>query len=180
MKDILEDYSKIFHFESDRRRELGQNVTMCKQTVQEMSLRARVDDSDLSVSQSIRMKSHCVQSKMLRTKLKIIDELPSDFQKSVLPTNGDVIKAIYFKKYMANISFDAAKDKVTPVLLNIWNGIDIPSLTAQRVKVKMESLFKEYQKLLRINSETSTKCTEFLVFFGKISTIFYENIILHF
>lgn len=106
---------------------------------------------------------------MLRTRLKIIDELPSDFQKSVLPTNGDVIKAIYFKKYMANIPFDSAKEKVTPILLNIWNGIDIPSLTAQRVKVKMETLFKEYRRLLKINSETSTKFTDFKV-------LFWENL----
>lgn len=85
---------------------------------------------------------------MSRIKLKILDEYPSNFRKSVLPTNRDVIKAIYYMQ-SDKIKFNSAIEKVSKIVFEIWNSIDVPCVTLKRIKKKAADLIQQYKKILK-------------------------------
>lgn len=101
---------------------------------------------------------------MLQTKLKIINELPSNFQKSVLPTNGDVIKAIYFKKYKANIPFDSAKETISQCVANIWNCTifwhhnDCLTIISEHIWQRSQCTHKQWNDVLKWCLRQARRC----------------------
>lgn len=84
---------------------------------------------------------------MTSNKLKILDEVAAQIPSNRLPTNADVIKAIYFEKDSATISKDDSIKIVLNQIDELWKRAAIPTVSKQRFKKKLITYFEEYSKI---------------------------------
>lgn len=84
---------------------------------------------------------------MSRKKLKIIDLYPLKFSLNSLPTNQDVIRAIYFEKKSDGKCFKEAIKKAVESLVFIWNRASLPTVHNKTITDKVQSYHANYLKL---------------------------------
>lgn len=86
---------------------------------------------------------------MTNEKIKILDEFPSDFKRNHLPTNGDIIKAIYFKSFEDDVSLKSACESAAWCIGAIWKRAEIPAISPRGIESRVHRLIEDYQKLLK-------------------------------
>lgn len=84
---------------------------------------------------------------MSRKKLKIIDLYPSELSLNSLPTNQDVIRAIYFEKKSNSKCFKEAMKKVVESIVVIWKRASLPTVQNKTIIDKMQSYHASFLKL---------------------------------
>lgn len=84
---------------------------------------------------------------MPKDKLKIFDEIASQLYAFKLPTNRDIIKAIYYEK--TNKTNDGAIRSVAQYVSELWQQSSIPSACVRRVKDRVERCFNKYTALCK-------------------------------
>lgn len=86
---------------------------------------------------------------MANEKIKIIDEFPADFKRNQLPSNGDIIKAIYFKSYRDGVLLKSACDHAAWCIGAIWKRAEVPVISSRGIENRVLRLIEDYQKLLK-------------------------------
>lgn len=91
-------------------------------------------------------------------KLKLLDVNPSEFTGSKLPSNSDVISAIYSCKEVQENSFSESIKIVTNQIIDIWQRSCIPTLCNDKsqIETKVSRLFDKYYALLKQNVKSSS------------------------
>lgn len=84
---------------------------------------------------------------MTSKKLRILDETPSQIPSNKLPSNADIIKALFFEKQNANISKEASIKIVSNQVYELWHRAMIPIVSKQRLQEKLSDYYEEYSKL---------------------------------
>lgn len=111
---------------------------------------------------------------MARKNLLLIDEPACKLQMNVLPTKWDIIKAVFFSKYLENASW---KDAVTSVCEDVsltWKNASIPTCSKVGIGLQMTNLVNKYKRLLesdvsrRNTAAFKTKSSALLVCFNLI------------
>lgn len=112
---------------------------------------------------------------MSTEKLKILDTFPSDLVASILPTNEDIIKAIYHQQNASNVPYKNCIEKVSQSIVEIWNRAQIPCVSLKSIEKKINDLFEKYRTLLK--TDPSRHQLKFSVKVFKVShkTIFYST-----
>lgn len=90
---------------------------------------------------------------MSREIIKILNEYPSDFPRNSLPTNADIIKAIYFKHHEHSVTFKSAYDSVSKCIQTMWERAGIPVIAKRTIDAKIENCFEKFRNLLKYNVE---------------------------
>lgn len=85
---------------------------------------------------------------MAEEKIPIIEENSADFKRNVLPTNIEIIKAIYFKHLKKKETFKVASDAAAWCVMAIWTRLDIPIWGHRAVENRVRKLFGDFQKIL--------------------------------
>lgn len=89
---------------------------------------------------------------MAAKKIKFLNEFSATLPTRKLPTNREIIKAIYFESENLNISKENAAKVVAKQVCELWKYTNIPCATNRRVKDKVEKYLQSYNQLLKIDS----------------------------
>lgn len=106
--------------------------------------------------------------------IKIIDERPADFPRNILPSNIDVIKAIYLKHFQNKVSYKVAYDHVAWCIATIWERVSIPMAQSRGIERKVQRFFEDFYKLTTCDTTRAnsiSKINEFNVSFSQIHFI---------
>ena len=89
---------------------------------------------------------------MSKDTVRILSEFPSELPSKQLPTNGDVLKAIYFEQQSQKLSKQAAIKKVERQISELWQNTSIPILSTRRVKEKLTTYVESHYRLSKSDS----------------------------
>lgn len=95
---------------------------------------------------------------MADNNIQILEEKAEDFKKNLLPSNSEVIKAIYYKHYSHSVSYKIACKFVASCIAVIWQRSDIPVLNLRSIENKVQTFFDDFYKLA--TSDKSRKSFE--------------------
>lgn len=110
---------------------------------------------------------------MANKKVKILDEPPAKMQSSKLPTNCDIIKAIFFIKESKKVTTDNAVKIIAKQLSEMWQRSAIPAVTESSVVRLVSKYFQKYNQLCRAHSDRDST-TKFHTF--KVSKCLLKNL----
>lgn len=102
-----------------------------------------------------------IVQKMSQAKLKLLNEFPSNFRFAVLPTNSDVIKAIYFKANNQPTQYKSAIEKISKIVAVIWDRAEVPCITVKSIERKISTLFEKYKCMIK--THPSRQVNEFMI-----------------
>lgn len=88
---------------------------------------------------------------MAEEKIAILEENPADFKRNVLPTNAEVVKAIYYKHLKKEVTYKAASDAAAWCIMAMWSKLGIPILGHRAIESRVQKLFGDFQKILGSN-----------------------------
>lgn len=89
---------------------------------------------------------------MAATKIKVLNEFSAALPTRKLPTNREIIKAIYFESENLDISKEKAGKVVAKQVGELWKITNIPCVSNRRIKDKVEKYLGSYKQLLKIDS----------------------------
>lgn len=84
---------------------------------------------------------------MKEKKLKNLFGFPSKFRSSKLPTNADVLKAVYFELENHNSSLKNAIKAVVDQIDELWKTTDIPIKCKKTIERRVNSYFEKFLKV---------------------------------
>lgn len=84
---------------------------------------------------------------MSKVTVRVLRQFPSKLPITQLPTNGDVIKAIYFEKESQKISREDAIYDVVRQIHRLWQITLIPIISKKGINKKLSMYFSNYTKL---------------------------------
>lgn len=103
----------------------------------------------------------------VNTLLEIINELPRELPKNVLPTRKDVILAVHYAKRSevnpsARVPWKTYENTVAEQLLEIWKRASIPTIQPSSVVRNLEILNTNFRQLLNA-PKTRRESRQFLL-----------------
>lgn len=101
---------------------------------------------------------------MSQYKVKILEDFAEQISPLMLPTNGAVIKAIYFEKDCRNIKIVDAIKVVCVQICELWQRAMIPIVSQQRIQKKIADYFDKYTALLKTSKDIPTKKSKIELF----------------
>lgn len=108
--------------------------------------------------------------------IKIIDKRPADFRKNMLPSNSDVIKAIYLKHFEDRVSYKVACEHIAWCVATIWERVSIPVVQIRAIERRVERFFEEFYKLTTCDTTRSKSISKIDDFNVSFSKIYFSNV----
>lgn len=113
---------------------------------------------------------------MSKDTVRILCEFPCELPSSQLPTNADVLKAIYFEQESNKITKEAAINVVAQQISEIWQSAKIPIVSLRTIKQKLKKYFGNYYKLV-VSDVSRNKNEEKKIVF-RVRGIFLSSIFM--
>lgn len=88
--------------------------------------------------------------------VRILDEQPAELPPTKLPTIGDVLKTIYFEIRVQNQAKAAIKT-VANQIKDMWQKCAIPTVSVQRIIVKLTDIYDTHKKLAKAASSAASE-----------------------
>lgn len=93
-----------------------------------------------------------------------MSESPSELPSSQLPTNGDVLKAIYFEQKSQKKPKQSAIKKVVRQISALWQNTGIPIVSLPRIEQKLTTYFEKHYQLSKSDSSNGKIEKKIIVF----------------